>query len=130
MADPFFGWKYISGAVILPNTQVILCLCLFQQSRHSESASLLPHEYKQLMLLVFKQGARWQQLYSPLDGRSANVTVLALPPLGWLLDVVGFMIKIHLPRFINPEARELHVVGFGNQYCWCDIGINLVMMCD
>lgn len=103
MADPFFGWKYISGAVILPNTQVILCLCLFQQSRHSESASLLPHEYKQLMLLVFKQGARWQQLYSPLDGRSANVTVLALPPLSWLLDVVGFMIKIHLQRFIIPE---------------------------
>lgn len=29
VADPFFGWKYISGAVILPNTQVILCLCLF-----------------------------------------------------------------------------------------------------
>lgn len=24
VADPFFGWKYISGAVILPNTQVIL----------------------------------------------------------------------------------------------------------
>ena len=72
-------------------------------SGHSESASLLPHEYKQLMLLVFKQGARWQQLYSPLDGRSANVTVLALPPLGWLLDVVGFMIKIHLQRFIIPE---------------------------
>lgn len=56
------------------------------------------------MLLVFKQGARWQQLYSPLDGRSANVTVLALPPLGCLLDVVGFMIKIHLQRFIIPEA--------------------------
>ena len=47
VADPFFGWKYISGAVILPNTQVILCLSLFQQSRHSESASLLPHEQKQ-----------------------------------------------------------------------------------
>ena len=34
MPDPFFGWKYISGAVILPNAQVILCLSLFQQSRH------------------------------------------------------------------------------------------------
>lgn len=56
------------------------------------------------MLLVFKQGARWQQLYSPLDGHSANVTVLALTPLGWLLNVVGFMIKIHLQRFIIPEA--------------------------
>ena len=29
VADPFFGWTYISGAVILPNTQVILCLSLF-----------------------------------------------------------------------------------------------------
>ena len=56
------------------------------------------------MLLVFKQGARWQQLYSPLDGRSANVTVLALPPLGWLLDVVCFAIKIHLQRLIIPEV--------------------------
>lgn len=54
------------------------------------------------MLLVFKQGARWQQLYSPLDGHSANVTVLALPPLGWLLKAVGFAIKIHLQRLIIP----------------------------
>lgn len=68
-------------------------------------AGLLPFAPTRLRL---KQGARWQQLYSPLDGHSANVTVLALPPLGWLLNVVGF----------------------GNQYCWCDIGINLVMMCD
>lgn len=29
---------------------------------------------------------------------------LILPPLGWLLNVVGFMIKIHLQRFIIPEA--------------------------
>ena len=29
VADPFFGWKYISGAVILPNTQVISRLSLF-----------------------------------------------------------------------------------------------------
>ena len=36
----------------------------------------------------FRQSTRWQQLYSPLDGGSANVTVLALPPLGWLLRVV------------------------------------------
>ena len=64
-------------------------------------ADLLPFAPTRLRL---KQGARWQQLYSPLDGRSANVTVLALPPLGWLLDVVGFMIKIHLQRFIIPEA--------------------------
>lgn len=59
-------------------------------------ADLLPFAPTRLRL---KQGARWQQLYSPLDGRSANVTVLALPPLGWLLKAVGF----------------------GNQYCWCDI---------
>lgn len=64
-------------------------------------ADLLPFAPTRLRL---KQGARWQQLYSPLDGRSANVTVLALPPLGWLLDVVGFMIKIRLQRFIIPEA--------------------------
>lgn len=64
-------------------------------------ADLLPFAPTRLRL---KQGARWQQLYSPLDGRSANVTVLALHPLGWLLDVVGFMIKIHLQRFIIPEA--------------------------
>ena len=64
-------------------------------------ADLLPFAPTRLWL---KQGTRWQQLYSPLDGRSANVTVLALPPLGWLLDVVGFMIKIHLQRFIIPEA--------------------------
>ena len=51
-----------------------------------------------------KQGARWQQLYSPLDGRSANVTVLALPPLGWLLNVVGFASKIHFQRLIIPEV--------------------------
>ena len=73
------------------------------------------------MLLVFKQGARWQQLYSPLDGRSANVTVLALLPLGWLLDVVYFAIKIYFQLFIIHEVCELHVVGFGNQYYWCDI---------
>lgn len=55
VADPFFGWKYISGAVILPNTQVILCLCLFQQSRHSESASLLPPMNKnRIMPVLFK----------------------------------------------------------------------------
>ena len=47
----------------------------------------------------FRQSTRWQQLYSPLDGRSANVTVLALPPLGWMLNVVCFVAC---------------VVGFGN----------------
>ena len=36
--------------------------------------------------LWLKQGARWQQLYSPLDGRSANVTALALPPLESIED--------------------------------------------
>jgi len=67
----------------------------------SAAAPVCCHSRK---LASLKQCARWQQLYSPLDGRSANVTVLALPPLGWLLDVVGFMIKIHLQRFIIPEA--------------------------
>ena len=67
----------------------------------SAAAPVCCHSRK---LASLKQCARWQQLYSPLDGRSANVTVLALPPLGWLLNVVGFMIKIHLQRFIIPEA--------------------------
>lgn len=64
-------------------------------------AGLLPFAPTRLWL---KQGARWQQLYSPLDGRSANVTVLALPPLGWLLNVVGFASKIHFQRLIIPEV--------------------------
>ena len=48
---------------------------------HSESASLLPHEYKQLMLLVFKQALGGSSYPHLADGGSANVTTSSLPPL-------------------------------------------------
>ena len=101
------------------NTSSISCLYSWGSSEADSECPLSPASWRE-----------WQQTSDAAEQAAQRVTVLALPPLGWLLDVVGFMIKIHLQRFIIPEAWELHVVGFGNQYCWCDIGINLVMMCD
>ena len=48
---------------------------------HSESALLLLHEYKQLMLLVFKQALGGSSYPHLADGGSANVTTSSLPPL-------------------------------------------------